>query len=57
MAVNRDNPKAEHLGLLYRVSRTLLQEGEYGELLSGLLDTLIEGLGADRGFVVVREAG
>jgi transcriptional regulator with GAF, ATPase, and Fis domain len=55
--VNRDNPKAEHLGLLYRVSRTLLQEGEYGELLSGLLDTLIEGLGADRGFVVVREAG
>ena len=55
--MNRDNPKAEHLGLLYRVSRTLLQEGEYGELLSGLLDTLIEGLGADRGFVVVREAG
>jgi transcriptional regulator with GAF, ATPase, and Fis domain len=55
--VKRDNPKAEHLGLLYRVSRTLLQEGEYGELLSGLLDTLIEGLGADRGFVVVREAG
>jgi transcriptional regulator with GAF, ATPase, and Fis domain len=57
MAVNRGNPPAEHLGLLYRVSRTLLQEGEYGELLSGLLDTLIEGLGADRGFVVVREAG
>jgi len=57
MAVNQDNPKAEHLGLLYRVARTLLQEGEYGELLSGLLDTLIEGLGADRGFVVVREAG
>ena len=55
--MKRDNPKAEHLGLLYRVSRTLLQEGEYGELLSGLLDTLIEGLGADRGFVVVREAG
>jgi transcriptional regulator with GAF, ATPase, and Fis domain len=57
MTVNRDDPKAEHLGLLYRVSRTLLKEGEYGELLSGLLDTLIEGLGADRGFVVVREAG
>ena len=48
---------AAHLGLLYRVSRALLKEGEYGELLSGLLDTLIEGLGADRGFVVVLEAG
>ena len=57
MALNRENPPAEHLGLLYRVSRALLKEGEYGELLSGLLDTLIEGLGADRGFVVVREAG
>src|ERR1039458_5266397 len=57
MTVNRENPPAEHLGLLYRVSRALLKEGEYGELLSGLLDTLIEGLGADRGFVVVREAG
>ena len=57
MALNPDNPPAEHLGLLYRVSRTLLKEGEYGELLSGLLDTLIEGLGADRGFVVVRDAG
>jgi transcriptional regulator with GAF, ATPase, and Fis domain len=57
MALNQENPPAGHLGLLYRVSRTLLKEGEYGELLSGLLDTLIEGLGADRGFVVVREAG
>jgi transcriptional regulator with GAF, ATPase, and Fis domain len=57
MALNQENPPAEHLALLYRVSRTLLKEGEYGELLSGLLDTLIEGLGADRGFVVVREAG
>jgi transcriptional regulator with GAF, ATPase, and Fis domain len=53
----RENPRPEHLGVLYRVSRALLKEGEYGELLSGLLDTLIEGLGADRGFVVVREAG
>ena len=57
MRVNREDPPAEHLGLLYRVSRALLKEGEYGEILSGLLDTLIEGLGADRGFVVVREAG
>jgi transcriptional regulator with GAF, ATPase, and Fis domain len=57
MTLNPENPPAEHLGLLYRVSRALLKEGEYGELLSGLLDTVIEGLGADRGFVVVREAG
>src|ERR1700734_109597 len=57
ITMNRENPSAEHLGLLYRVSRTLLKEGEYGEVLSGLLDTLIEGLGGDRGFVVVREAG
>jgi transcriptional regulator with GAF, ATPase, and Fis domain len=53
----RENPPAGHLALLYRVSRALLKEGEYGEVLSALLDTLIEGLGADRGFVVVREAG
>jgi len=45
------------LGLLYRVSRALLKKSEYGELLSGLLDALIEAWGADRGFVVVREAG
>jgi transcriptional regulator with GAF, ATPase, and Fis domain len=57
MTPNRENLTPEHLSLLIRVSRALLKEGEYGELLSGLLDTLIEGLGADRGFIVVREAG
>jgi transcriptional regulator with GAF, ATPase, and Fis domain len=57
MTLNPEKPATQHLGLLYRVSRALLKEGEYGELLSELLDTLIEGLGADRGFVVVREAG
>jgi transcriptional regulator with GAF, ATPase, and Fis domain len=57
MSPNRESPPAENLSLLYRVSRALLKEGEYGELLSGILDALIEGLGADRGFVVVREAG
>jgi len=57
MAQSQEHPRAEHLALLYRVSRALLREGEYGELLSGLLDILIEGLGADRGFVLVREAG
>jgi transcriptional regulator with GAF, ATPase, and Fis domain len=55
MSLNRSDPRVEDLGLLYRVSQTLLKEGEFGELLSGLLDTLIEGLGADRGFVLVRE--
>ena len=43
MTLNREGPPVEHLGLLYRVSRALLKEGEYSELLSGLLDTLIEG--------------
>jgi transcriptional regulator with GAF, ATPase, and Fis domain len=57
MTPNPGNSSADHLTLLYQVSRALLKEGEYGEILSGLLDTLIEGLGADRGFVVVREAG
>jgi transcriptional regulator with GAF, ATPase, and Fis domain len=40
---------------LYGVARTLLSERDYGELLAGLLDAAIEGLGADRGFVVVRD--
>ena len=31
MTLNQENPPAEHLGLLYRVSRALLKEGEYGE--------------------------
>jgi transcriptional regulator with GAF, ATPase, and Fis domain len=57
MNVNDDNPAPDQLALLYRVSRALLNQGEYGELLAELLDTLIDGLGADRGFVVVREAG
>jgi transcriptional regulator with GAF, ATPase, and Fis domain len=57
MTPHPEKRSPDHLALLYRVSRALLNEGEYGELLSGLLDALIEGLGADRGFVVVREAG
>lgn len=57
MTPTRENPSCDDLALLYRVSRVLLKEGEYGELLSGLLDTLIEIFGADRGFVVVRESG
>ena len=57
MTASRENPSSDDLALLYRVSRVLLKEGEYGEILSGLLDTLIEIFGADRGFVVVRESG
>ena len=49
------NFNAEELTLLYRVARTLLGERDYGELLADLLDAAIEGLRADRGFVVVRE--
>ena len=48
--------EAGELELLYRVARTLLHERDYGELLADLLDATIEALGADRGFVVVREA-
>lgn len=51
----RFNP--EELALLYRVAKTLASEREYGELLADLLDAAIESLGADRGFVVVREPG
>ena len=48
---------ADELALLYRTSRMLLEERDYGELLASVLDAAIEGLGADRGFVVVREEG
>jgi len=45
------------IAFLYRVAQVLLQDREYGEILAGLLDLAIEGLGADRGFVVVHERG
>jgi len=45
----------EQVALLYRVAQALLEERDYGELLAGVLDAAIEGMGADRGFVVVRE--
>src|SRR5438874_5117781 len=50
-------PTAEESSLLYRVARTLLEDRDYGELLTNLLDRTIESLGADRGFVLVRENG
>ena len=48
---------AEELHVLYRVAKELLGDREYGELLAALLDAAIEGLGADRGFILVRESG
>ena len=50
-------PTAEESSLLYRIARTLLEDRDYGELLTNLLDRTIESLGADRGFVLVRENG
>ncbi len=41
------------LEFLYKVSRTLLKELEYGELLAELLDLTVQELGAERGFVLV----
>jgi transcriptional regulator with GAF, ATPase, and Fis domain len=46
---------AEELNLLYSLARTLGEDRDYGELLTGVLDRTIESLGADRGFVLVRE--
>lgn len=46
---------SSELRLLYQVAQSLLREGEYGELLSGLLDATIIALGADRGFVLARD--
>ncbi len=46
---------AEEVSLLYRVARTLLRERDFGELLSDLLDDVIDCFGADRGFVILKE--
>ena len=43
--------------VLYNIARNLLQEGDYGELLTSILDMTIQVLGADRGCVVAREKG
>jgi transcriptional regulator with GAF, ATPase, and Fis domain len=47
----------EELRVLYRVAQTLLRERDYGELLADLLDCTIQALGADRGFILLREDG
>jgi transcriptional regulator with GAF, ATPase, and Fis domain len=46
---------ADEQTLLYQLARSLLQERDYGQVLTALLDVTIQALGADRGCVVVRE--
>lgn len=43
--------------VLYNIARNLLQEHDYGELLTNILDMTIQALGAERGCVVSREKG
>ena len=43
--------------VLYSIARNLLQENDYGELLTNILDMTIQALGAERGCVVSREKG
>lgn len=47
-------PTSQDVAVLYRVARALLREGDYGQVLKAVLDTAIEALGADRGFILVR---
>jgi transcriptional regulator with GAF, ATPase, and Fis domain len=48
---------ADELNVLYTIARSLGDERQFGELLKTVLDKTIEGLGADRGFILVREDG
>lgn len=52
-----NNWSAEEVGVLYGISQRLLEYREYGELLATILDATIEGLGAERGFVLLHEGG
>src|SRR5262249_20642230 len=46
---------SDEADVLYRIARSLLQERDYGELLTNILDMTVQALGADRGCVVIRE--
>jgi transcriptional regulator with GAF, ATPase, and Fis domain len=48
---------ADTANVLYGIARNLLQENDYGELLTNILDMTIQALGAERGCVVSREKG
>ncbi len=52
-----DKWTAEEIGLLYSISQKLLEDRDYGELLAMILDCTIEGLGAERGFILLHENG
>lgn len=47
----------DELRLLYEISQRLLQDRDYGELLSTILDATIDGLKAERGFVLLHDGG
>jgi len=46
---------AESERLLYHIARSLLEERDYGDLLTQVLDLTIEALHAERGCIIVRE--
>lgn len=48
---------ADELQLLYGIAQRLLEHHDYGDLLATILDAAIEGLGADRGCVLLHESG
>jgi transcriptional regulator with GAF, ATPase, and Fis domain len=48
---------SDEVGLLYGISQRLLEDRDYGEVLATILDATIEGLGAERGFVLLHEDG
>jgi transcriptional regulator with GAF, ATPase, and Fis domain len=51
------HPSPDPANVLYAIARNLLQERDYGELITNILDMTIQALGADRGCVVARENG
>jgi transcriptional regulator with GAF, ATPase, and Fis domain len=53
--MNQRSP--DSASVLYGIARNLLQERDYGDLLTNILDMTIQALGADRGCVVARENG
>ena len=48
---------SEELKLLYEIAQQLLEDRDYGEVLATVLNATIDGLHAERGFVVLNEKG
>lgn len=57
MSDARTQWNADELRLLYGIAQRLLEFHDYGDLLATILDATIEGLGADRGCVLLHENG